>query len=369
MSDLPETELKNQTKENVLGIQLSKARENQGLTIKDIADRLHLSESVIEAIEKDDYDHLPAPAFVRGYLRKYAALVNLDTDSVIEKYNQHSGEMEGMPDGKDNLFKVVGRKSIGNSNNVKIEAYLALVLAVVIGIAYLAGPESTSTGYEGDRETEKDQASDKAFNDSNKVSKNDQEINSAVDSKISYYESGRVYGDSGLLQDQQVVDDNTETPVQPMKATNPADFNDSDSAGNIDTVDLGNKPGQNSDFADTNIVQPLAKKFDALQEDKDSSSTETLVLDEPQLADTGKLSLKFHSDAWIEVHDANGDRLLYRMGREGRTYQITGKAPFKVLLGNAREVTVMLNGQVFNQMPYIRGQVARFMAGTTANIE
>lgn len=71
-----------------IGTQFRMARERLQLSPLDIARRLRLKQEVVHAIEADDFHgHLPAPVFVKGYLRSYAKLVELPEDEIIQAYN------------------------------------------------------------------------------------------------------------------------------------------------------------------------------------------------------------------------------------------------------------------------------------------
>jgi cytoskeleton protein RodZ len=59
------------------------------------------------------------------------------------------------------------------------------------------------------------------------------------------------------------------------------------------------------------------------------------------------LSLSFSGDCWTEISDATGRRLFFDMGRAGRSAEVTGTAPFAVLLGNIENVDVRRNGIEF----------------------
>lgn len=65
-------------------------REKLGLTTQEIANSVHLEIKIIEAIEKNEHDKLPAAIYVRGYLRSYAKVVDADAERVIELYNADS---------------------------------------------------------------------------------------------------------------------------------------------------------------------------------------------------------------------------------------------------------------------------------------
>ena len=59
---------------------LQAARIQQGLSLEDVANRMHLSPAILEAIEENDFEEITAPIFVKGYLRAYARIVSLDAD-------------------------------------------------------------------------------------------------------------------------------------------------------------------------------------------------------------------------------------------------------------------------------------------------
>ncbi|TCJ17913.1 helix-turn-helix domain-containing protein [Parasulfuritortus cantonensis] len=61
---------------------LAEAREAKGLTVAQVADKLKLTGRQIEAIEAEDASRLPAPVFVRGFVRNYARLVGVSVDAL-----------------------------------------------------------------------------------------------------------------------------------------------------------------------------------------------------------------------------------------------------------------------------------------------
>ena len=61
-----------------IGQQLRAAREAQGLSLHDVADRLKLSLRQLEAIEAGDFSRLPGATFVRGFVRNYTRFLALD---------------------------------------------------------------------------------------------------------------------------------------------------------------------------------------------------------------------------------------------------------------------------------------------------
>ncbi|PWB46449.1 MAG: hypothetical protein C3F18_12715 [Nitrosomonadales bacterium] len=65
------------------GARLRRERESQGLSLFDAARALRLSEKQIAALEADDYSKLPGRTFVRGFIRNYARLVQLDPEPLM----------------------------------------------------------------------------------------------------------------------------------------------------------------------------------------------------------------------------------------------------------------------------------------------
>ena len=109
-------------------------------------------------------------------------------------------------------------------------------------------------------------------------------------------------------------------------------------------------------------------------EDSPSMVTETAVQEqppertivaeaEPAAIDTGltRISLEFSGDCWTEISDANGQRLFFEMGRADRSVELSGMAPFRVLLGNLENVSVRVDGSEYPVSPANPGsRTARF---------
>jgi cytoskeleton protein RodZ len=64
-------------------------------------------------------------------------------------------------------------------------------------------------------------------------------------------------------------------------------------------------------------------------------------------ADLLQLDLTFTGDCWTEVTDADGQRLYFELGVAGSSASISGAAPFRVLLGNSANVSLLVDGNVY----------------------
>jgi hypothetical protein len=69
------------------GAMLRAAREAKGLTIAAVSESTRISARYLEALEAEDFTVLPsATAFVRGYVREVARLLDLDVERVVSGY-------------------------------------------------------------------------------------------------------------------------------------------------------------------------------------------------------------------------------------------------------------------------------------------
>lgn len=64
-----------------------------------------------------------------------------------------------------------------------------------------------------------------------------------------------------------------------------------------------------------------------------------------------RMLLTFTGDCWTEITDANGRRLLFELGKDGRSVELSGAEPFNVLFGNPANVSVQVNGADFALPP------------------
>lgn len=67
------------------GRALAEARMARHLTLAEVAQQLKLSATQVESLEADAYDRLPGPVFVRGFVRNYARLLELDAEVLVSQ--------------------------------------------------------------------------------------------------------------------------------------------------------------------------------------------------------------------------------------------------------------------------------------------
>jgi transcriptional regulator with XRE-family HTH domain len=62
---------------------LRAAREARGLSLSEIAASTRISPTILQRLERGDFDGVPAGLYVRSYLKAYAAAVGLDPDETL----------------------------------------------------------------------------------------------------------------------------------------------------------------------------------------------------------------------------------------------------------------------------------------------
>ena len=71
-----------------IGAVLADARLAQGMQVSEVAQLLRISKQYLKDIEAGDFDQLPGPTYVSGYLRTYAQTVGVADAGLAERYRQ-----------------------------------------------------------------------------------------------------------------------------------------------------------------------------------------------------------------------------------------------------------------------------------------
>jgi len=80
-----------------IGADLNSARLERGIQINELSQLLRISKTYLKDIEAGDFDALPGPTYVAGYLRSFAREVGLDPVAVPQRYRALRGQGESVP--------------------------------------------------------------------------------------------------------------------------------------------------------------------------------------------------------------------------------------------------------------------------------
>lgn len=297
-----EVELNNDAPEIRPGEILRRARETRGLKLEEVAASLHLHPRVIEALEADDSNRLPSPIYVRGYLRSYAKLVGADADQLIAAYDRRGIEPPRI------VPAIKQPQQVKSSDRpVRVVTYLLSLCLVLLVFAWW---QSKNVGHDlilPEREPV--------------MAQNDDE-----------HRETEVLP-PGLSYPIRIVEHPKSLFYPPRSA--PAD--------GIATA-LPAMPAEQQ-------VVPAAE----------SAVSEAASVETPPAPGYGRLLLELSIESWIEVRDADSNKLYFGLAQPGARLNFDGKLPLAVVLGRAHGVTVTFNGQRFDTVPYTSvSGVARF---------
>lgn len=77
------------------GTLLRTAREKQGMTAREAADRLNLMPDYVDILERDEYGSLRSPTFARGYVKAYGRLLGLDEAHLLSLFDEQREQQPG----------------------------------------------------------------------------------------------------------------------------------------------------------------------------------------------------------------------------------------------------------------------------------
>ena len=144
-----------------IGRQLRQARQEAGLSLDQISARTKIKKSLLDAIEREDFEQLPPGFFRRGFLRAYAREVCLDAEAIVQEYvaefepNTSPSSALALP-----TDRVASELPADNRRRRHLLMIAALLLAVLALWMYLkdspdpsrmpeAGPPATDGGESG----------------------------------------------------------------------------------------------------------------------------------------------------------------------------------------------------------------------------
>lgn len=289
---------------------LRQAREAKQLGLDEVAANLKLSRRQVQALEAGHFSELPGLTFVRGFVRNYARLLELDAVPLLAMIEgapgtvmpQMSVSAQAEPKAPT-LIKLPQRAGSDylrprRGFPVKVALIAALVaLAVAGGAAWMLNAQTASE-------------------------------------PLVTMEPATPALESPMPIPPAAVESVLPPIVQPAPMP-PAAL-----AGT------------------TEQVPPVSAE--PLQE---AASKPNPVLAENLSGQSGVLrsgiQLAFTGDSWVEIIDADGGRVVAKLYRPGAEETIQGKAPFKLVIGNAAQVKLSYNGQPIDLAKHIKINVAR----------
>ncbi|MFV8462252.1 cytoskeleton protein RodZ [Vibrio campbellii] len=294
------------------GTLLKNQREALGLTQKQISDRLKLRISLIQQIEENQFESDQVATFMRGYIRSYAKYVNLD-EKVVLNALRHSGDAQH----EDQEMLSFSRKTKTEKHNSRIMLLTWGIFAVIVGISSLWWWQNQ----------QQDTLSQSL---ANTESSEELAVEESLDPEFASLE---------------VIE---------------AEQNDAAASVIEDTEGLA----AISDAADTSAAldvtdeQPAVDAEPAVELETVEATTAPETTPTPEVT-TKALTMQFTADCWIQVKDATGKTLSTGIKKAGQSLNLSGTAPYKVILGAPEGVSMTFASEPVDLSGYTSGKVAR----------
>src|SRR5262245_31672095 len=75
-----------------LGRCLQGMRERKGMTLEEISQVTRIGKGHLAALEAEEFSELPAPVFIKGFLRSYCEVLHESPEEAIRLYGEASAE-------------------------------------------------------------------------------------------------------------------------------------------------------------------------------------------------------------------------------------------------------------------------------------
>lgn len=285
-----------------VGQALATARQAKGLTVETVAEKLKLTVRQVEAIEAEDFGHLPAPVFVRGFVRNYARLLGLEANDLLASLDVEQKPTETLTAPSEGVK--FGSSPMRRWLLIPL-LFLLLFMTLVAGLyAWLSQGEDALVTPE-------------------------------------------LVAPAPVMSEQVI-------PVQPgVPAVEVAPAPASPDAP------IPQAPASTAPEAPT-PAGPQAPTPPAGLAAPQTGANTLPVAKPPARPGANGATLRFRveDDSWIQVVDGAGQRYS-RLIRAGSSETLQGKPPFKLVVGNAALVKLEYNDHVIDLTPFIGEKVAR----------
>jgi len=132
-SKTPDQTLDGGTADGSLGQQLRRAREARGVTLREISEQTRITMRHLEAIESDDYKHLPGGIFNKSFVKAYAKQIGFDERAALDLYARTAREHGDA----DEVATSPQRSRIYTGDPARSPLVTAGLSAVIIGVLIL----------------------------------------------------------------------------------------------------------------------------------------------------------------------------------------------------------------------------------------
>lgn len=295
------------------GSLLKQAREQAGVSIEDVMQKLKLTRQTVVSIESDDYSaDLPA-TFYRGYLRNYAELLKMDDDDLVENFDNFCKRHNLFTQNEQSLATIELEKPLTSGSWLIKAVTTLLILLVILGLYYLLVEKKIWQQFTSSTSSTPEQETTLALGQNE---------------------------EDGLLLSE---------PVTSISAS--------------DSADIIAQQDQNT--ASLKVNETLSESARA-EEAEVASKPEETFNEAPSNSATGAIGeivLVFSDDCWVRITDANNKVLALGLKQGGTSISLSGPTPIELTLGKPSAVQLSYQNEPVDLSSYPDTRAARLTLG------
>ena len=341
------------------GTALQQAREQQGLSVHDIASKLRLSHKQIEALEADNFAALPESTIVRGFIRNYAKLLKIDAEPLLNAYSAI------VPSKVPAAFTVQPTSSmkVTSYQKPKTASYIGIGLAALLALGiwffyqnYIQKPKLAETSENVLAPGEVDAGMAEPLLEP-ALPRAEREAAIELNLPPADVNSSEVKPAEVKPMDVKPLDAKP-TDAKPTEVR-PAEVKPSEvKATEVKPLEVKPtaKPPANANNA-RELNPSLNPSGLALTTDATLSSTAAGAM--PKVNGMATLAFDASQETWVSIMDARGKEIYSKTIFAGSRESVNVKPPVSVVVGNALGVRLDMNGMPVDLAPHMRGNVAR----------
>lgn len=325
--------------EQSLGVILKAAREARGMSVADVATALHLRPSIVKDIEADDFSNISSTTYVRGYVKNFARIVEADKQQVEACLARQA------PGVSQPTMQSFSRKTVRQARDSRYQMVTWLVIVILLALMVFWWLQTSkffnSAGVDFSKPTAEEVAASSAETASMGQIRIEERRLSSADQSVN----------DPLANDQLA----NEPSAQELAAQAQAGAGER-AAAEQDQAQTQTQTSTQSTQAPSESGALANPATDAASVDAQN----TQAGQSTPAAGQASVELALSADCWIQVKDATGKVLLADLRKAGQAVSLSGKAPFKLILGAPQAVTVTFNGEAVGLDEFPAGKVARF---------
>ncbi|MGL5291373.1 MAG: cytoskeleton protein RodZ [Vibrionaceae bacterium] len=342
-----------------LGMRLRRAREEQGLSMQNVADSLCLRVSVVRDLEEKTVNERQIEAFTRGYIRAYAKKVGLNGEALLLEYTGKSNDLPLK-------LQSFSKKTRHRKQDHRVMTLTWAILTVAIGVTIAWWWQSPSDEVSVLSQQKAAPAGNKLLDNGltfvNPALANDSGNAAPVTNVVKVNDSAA----SRPASSQPSI------PVQHAGASNDVAAQPAEQV-KIEAVQPVTAPAQTVALENTAPTSMLSQPVVPAQpKPAEAALVQTSAPAEPVRRPTQAVvkqhaapqskslfTMSFVADCWVDIVDAKGKKLLTGIKSRGDVVELNGQPPIKVVLGAPAAVKLTYKGKLVDLSQYPPKRVAR----------